>query len=177
LIGIVCLALYGFFTVRAHFHQKELERQLDEVASSAPPPATREAPDRRIKPERKLKEGDLYGRLEIPRLNMTVMVMEGYKDKVLRLGAGRVTRTPLSIAAHRDTFFRPLKDIKKDDRIRITTPDETVEYRVVSTKIVGPNDTSVLKNKSEDLLVLITCYPFYYVGPAPKRFIVEATKD
>jgi LPXTG-site transpeptidase (sortase) family protein len=82
-----------------------------------------------------------------------------------------------AIAGHRDTFFRPLKDIKMNDRIRFTTPEGANEYRVVSTKIVGPKDTFVLENKSDDTLTLITCYPFYYVGPAPKRFIVEATKN
>ena len=87
------------------------------------------------------------------------------------------TGTPMAIAGHRDTFFRPLKDIKVSDMIRFTTPENTTEYRVVSTKIVGPTDTWVLDDRSENKLTLITCYPFYYVGPAPKRFIVEAVKN
>jgi sortase A len=115
--------------------------------------------------------------LEIPRLNMSVMVMEGDADDILRLGAGHVPGTPLAIAGHRETFFRPLKDIRRYDQIRFTTPDGTKEYRVVSTKIVGPRDMSVLENKSDDTMTLITCYPFYYIGPAPQRFIVEATKN
>jgi sortase A len=104
------------------------------------------------------------------------MVMEGDKDNILRLGAGHIPGTPLAIAGHRDTFFRPLKDIKLNDKIRITTPEGVTEYVVVSTKIVGPKDVSVLKD-SADILTLVTCYPFYYIGPAPKRFIVEAAKN
>lgn len=124
-----------------------------------------------------MKEGDLFGRLEVPRLNMSVMVMEGDAEKTLRLGAGHIPGTPLAIAGHRDSFFRPLKDIKLSDTILFTTPDGSTEYRVISTKIVGPKDTFVLDNKSGDILTLVTCYPFYYLGPAPKRFIVEAAKN
>ena len=170
LIGIVCLGLYGFFTVQAYFHQKELEEELFQPLKSTVPTA---GPAR----GRNLKEGDLFGRLEIPRLKMSVMVMEGYKEKTLRLGAGHIPGTPLAIAGHRDSFFRGLKDVKLSDLIRLTTPEETTEYRVVSTKIVGPRDIYVLENLTEDKLVLVTCYPFHYIGPAPKRFIVEAMKN
>jgi sortase A len=171
IIGIACLGLYGFFTVQAYFQQQALEQQLYQPLKPIDPPKAGPARGRT------LKEGDLFGKLEVPRLNMSVMVMEGDKDKILRLGAGHIPGTPLAIAGHRDSFFRPLKDIKLYDRIRFTTPEETTEYRVVSTKIVGPKDMSVLDNGSEDRMILITCYPFYYVGPAPQRFIVEAAKN
>jgi sortase A len=105
------------------------------------------------------------------------MVMEGTGSKTLRLGAGHVPGTSMAFAAHRDTFFRSLKDLKMDDTIRLTTPDGVTEYHVVSTKIVPPSDTSALDDASDQRLVLVTCYPFYYVGPAPKRFIVEAVKN
>jgi sortase A len=170
LIGIVCLGLYGFFTVQAYFHQQTLENELYQPLKSTIPVA---GPAR----GRHLKDGDLFGRLEVPRLNMSVMVMEGYRAKTLRLGAGHIPGTPGAIAGHRDTFFRPLKDIKLNDRIRLTTPEATTEYRVVATKIVGPADTWVLDNPGDDRLILITCYPFHYIGPAPKRFIVEATEE
>jgi sortase A len=172
LIGIICLGLYGFFTVQAHFRQKALEEELYQPLK---PKVVTTGPARAR--ARNLKEGDLFGRLEIPRLNMSVMVMEGDKDNTLRLGAGHVPGTPLAIAGHRDTFFRPLKDIKLYDTIRFTNEDGSTEYRVISTKIVGPKDTSAVDITSGDKLTLITCYPFYYIGPAPKRFIVEATKN
>ena len=174
LIGIVCLGLYVFFTLQAYFYQEELEQELYQPSNSELPVKS-ELPSTALVLPRNLKEGDLLGKLEIPRLDMSVMVMEGDHSKILRLGAGHVPGT-LAIAGHRDTFFRPLKDIKVHDIIRFTTPDGTAEYRVAWTKIVGPKDTWVLDNHSDDTLTLITCYPFYYIGPAPKRFIVEATK-
>ena len=108
---------------------------------------------------------------------MSVMVMEGIAAKTLRLGAGHVPGTPMVFAAHRDTFFRPLKDIEVNDVIRFTTPDGITNYRVTNTRIVPPTDTSVLDTTSDQALVLVTCYPFYFIGPAPKRFIVEAVKN
>jgi LPXTG-site transpeptidase (sortase) family protein len=170
LIGLFCLGLYGFFTAQAHFQQQILEQQLYQPVKLKVPHA---GPAR----GRTLKEGDLFGRLEIPRLNMSVMVMEGDQDKVLRLGAGHIPGTPLALAGHRDTFFRPLKDIRMSDSIVFTTPESSAEYRVVSTKIVGPTDTYVLDQKTDDTMTLITCYPFTYIGPAPKRFVVEAVKN
>jgi sortase A len=170
LLGIVCLGLYAFFTLQAFFHQRALERQLEE-------PLKVTASVGRTRLSKPLQEGDLFGKLEIPRLNMSVMVMEGDEDDILRLGAGHIPGTALAIAGHRDTFFRPLKDIQPSDQIRLTTPQGTTEYRVVSTRIVGPKDISVLRDASGDRLTLITCYPFYYIGPAPKRFIVEAVKS
>jgi len=176
LIGIVCLGLYGFFKVQAYVHQTELERMLEVERSAEPPHATGEVP--RSKPRRVLREGDLFGRLEIPRLNMSVMVMEGVSDRTLRLGAGHIPGTSLGIAAHRDSFFRPLKDIRKGDTIKFATIDGTREYRVTATSIVGPKDTFVLDNNSNDeTMTLVTCYPFYYIGSAPKRFIVQAEKN
>src|SRR5262249_5594631 len=168
--GLVCLGYYGFVKAQAHFKQKALEEELYEPLKTNVPVA---GPAR----GRNLKEGELFGRLEIPRLNLSVMVMEGDRENVLRLGAGHVPGTSLAIAGHRDSFFRPLKDIKVNDVIRFTNPEGSSEYRVVSTKIVGPKDTWVLDHKSEGSLMLITCYPFYYIGHAPKRFIVEAMKN
>ena len=168
IVGIVCLGLYGFFTVQARIEQSRLEDELYLPRPAHPGP---------LVTKYRLQEGDLFGRLEVPRLNMSVMVMEGIDSKTLRLGAGHIPGTPMAFAAHRDTFFRALKDIKPDDDIRLTTPDGVVDYRVTNTKIVPPTDTSVLDDASEKTLVLVTCYPFYYIGPAPKRFIVEAVKN
>lgn len=165
-MGIVCLGLYGFFTVQAHVHQAELEGML--YLPRRPVAGTPSS--------RALREGDLFGRLEVPRLNMSVMVMEGVSARTLRLGAGHIPGTPLGIAAHRDTFFRPLKDIRQGDTIKFATIDSTTEYRVISTEIVGPKDTYVL-DSAKDSMTLVTCYPFNYIGTAPKRFIVQAQKN
>lgn len=142
-------------------------------------------------------EGSLLGRIEIGRLNLSAIVREGVDSKTLSTAVGHVPSTALpgqtgnfAIAAHRDTLFRALKDIKKDDIVAFQSAAETYSYKVVATKIVTPSDVSVLHSdgggiipaeeatgaptETRRLLTMITCYPFYYVGAAPKRFIVEA---
>ena len=84
----------------------------------------------------------------------------------------------VGVAAHRDTLFRNLKDVRRDDRITLTTLDGEYVYRVVSFQIVKPTDVSVLDpSPDENTLTLVTCYPFYFVGHAPKRFIVRALQE
>ena len=80
----------------------------------------------------------------------------------------------VAIAGHRDTFFRPLRNVQTDDEITLTTLGGSYHYLVDSTKWFSPEDTQVLDNSSDTILTLVTCYPFYFVGPAPKRFIVRA---
>ena len=80
------------------------------------------------------------------------------------------------LAGHRDTFFWPLQDIERGDQIRIVEPQRTYRYRVDSIRVVDPNETSALASKGVEELTLVTCYPFRYVGPAPQRFIVSATR-
>ena len=138
----------------------------------APPPA---APKPRPLPN------GLIGRIEIPRLNVAAVVREGVDAKTLRRAAGHVPGTALpgedgsvALAAHRDSFFRGLRDVRKDDRIILTTTEGTYEYAVRSTEIVTPEDVEVLEPRARREVTLITCYPFQYVGKAPKRFIVKA---
>jgi sortase A len=83
----------------------------------------------------------------------------------------------LGIAGHRDSFFRPLKDIEIGDIMELQTGDGTVTYAVSSIEIVEPEDVFVLAPTAERTLTLVTCYPFYYVGHAPKRYIVKATAE
>jgi sortase A len=124
----------------------------------------------------------IIGRIEVPRLNVSAVVREGVDSKTLRRSAGHVPGTPLpgdegnvAVAAHRDTFFRGLRDIREQDRIRVVTPEGNFEYVVRSTQIVKPTNVEVLDSKSGIReLTLITCYPFNYVGHAPNRFIVRA---
>ena len=127
--------------------------------------------------------GDPIGILEIPRLGLSSVVIEGDETAALLLGVGHLADTPLPwadgnsvFAAHRDTFFRPLEHIRRDDVIRFSTSDAEIEYVVTGTKIVAPDDVAVLAPTRSSRLTLITCYPFTYVGPAPKRFIVTAQR-
>jgi sortase A len=145
------------------------------VKDNTPSPATPQAP------EKTLVGGALLGRVEIGRLNLSSMVREGVDAQTLSTSVGHVPSTALpghlgnfALAAHRDTLFRALKDIKQDDVITFQSPDRTFTYKVENTRIVKPTDMSVLQPDGHELLTLITCYPFYYVGSAPKRFIVRA---
>ena len=119
--------------------------------------------------------------LRIPRLKLEVPVYDGTTDAVLDLAAGRIEHTALpgtpgnvGIAAHRDGFFRVLKDIKEDDALVLETPVATERYRVESIRITTPDDVSVMNPTPTPAVTLVGCYPFYHVGSAPKRFIVRA---
>jgi sortase A len=125
----------------------------------------------------------LIGRLEIPRLGLSVRLVEGDDAKTLRRAVGHIPGTPLpgqpgnvALTGHRDTFFRPLRNIRPNDTIVVTTLQGEYRYRVVSTRIVSPENVAVLKAGEGELLTLVTCYPFYFVGSAPDRFIVRAER-
>jgi sortase A len=159
----------------------------------APAVRTEPAP---VQPPPPPAEGALLGRIEVKRLGLSAMVRQGVDAKMLSVAVGHVPSTALpgqignfAVAAHRDTLFRGLKDIKKGDLVTVESPGGTFTYQVLATKIVKPSDVSVLRAdgggliSSADsdpagspgrLLTMITCYPFYYVGSAPKRFIVQA---
>src|SRR5208282_3170876 len=123
----------------------------------------------------------VIGRLDIPRLKLSVMVREGADEGTLRRAVGHIPGTAMpgklgnvGLAGHRDTFFRALRSIREDDAIEFQTTHGTFHYIVKSTKVVSPRDVSVLAASGGENLTLVTCYPFYYVGSAPKRFIVRA---
>ena len=129
------------------------------------------------------RSGDVIGELEIPRLQVSVMVFEGDDEGILNEGAGHIPGTALQsgsgnigIAAHRDTYFRPLRLVHANDVIALKTPAGTSRYAVTETKIVQPFDVGVLSGAPGRNLTLVTCYPFYYAGNAPERFIVHARK-
>ena len=125
--------------------------------------------------------GVLIGRLEAPSVKMSTAVLEGTDDATLSRGAGHIEDTPLpgeagnvGIAGHRDTVFRPLRKIQVGDPLELTTADRLYRYRISKTLIVGPDDVYVLDPTKNPMLTLVTCYPFEYIGHAPRRFIVQA---
>lgn len=127
------------------------------------------------------RRGETIGKLAVPRLNAELFFVEGTGKRELRMGPGHLEGTPLPgekdnciIAGHRDTHFRFLKDIRPGDEIYLDTAQGQYRYQVKSTEIVKPSDTRALNPTNYGALKLITCYPFYYLGPAPKRFIVQA---
>jgi sortase A len=124
----------------------------------------------------------VLGRIEIPRLGVTAIVREGDDDATLAIAVGHIPDTArpgergnMALAGHRDSFFRPLRDIRRQDTIRFVTSERFYDYVVDSTEVVDPDDTRVLDPTSNTVLSLVTCYPFHYVGHAPKRFIVRAS--
>ena len=150
----------------------------------AKPPATAPgvAPPARIEdiPPR-IANNALVGRLTISRLHLSAIVREGTGENTLSLALGHIPSTALpgqrgnvAVAGHRDTIFRALREIRKDDLIQFETLSGSYAYRVESTEIVKPEDVSVLRPSQAPELTLVTCYPFYYVGSAPDRFIAKA---
>jgi sortase A len=123
----------------------------------------------------------LIGRMEIPRLGLSAIVVEGTGRTALRRGVGHIPGTALpgeagnvGLSGHRDTFFRPLKDLRTTDEIRFSTLKGDFRYEVESLRVVEPSDVGVLAPSGENVLTLVTCYPFFYIGAAPKRFVVRA---
>ena len=174
-IGIVALAWYGTAHLAAAREQAALSRELDAArdvvradVANVTVPAT-------------LAARALVGRIEVPRLKLSAVAREGVDVRTLRGSVGHVPGTALpgdagnaAFAAHRDTFFAPLRDIRAGDDIVVTTATAVHRYSVVRTRVVDPSDVSVLRPSAGRTLTLVTCYPFDFVGSAPKRFIVSA---
>jgi sortase A len=122
--------------------------------------------------------------LRISKLQLDVAILEGTDDLTLNRGVGHIVGTArpgeegnVGIAGHRDSFFRTLKDIGPGDTIALVTPMRTDRYRVDHIVLVRPDDVSVLRPRPVRSLTLVTCYPFYFIGSAPQRYIVEASID
>lgn len=125
--------------------------------------------------------GTMLGRLEAPSVKLSTTVLEGSDDATLGRGSGHIEDTPfpgqpgnVGIAGHRDTTFRALRHIRIGDALEFKTADRLYRYRISKTMIVGPDDVYVLDPTATPALTLVTCYPFEFVGHAPRRFIVRA---
>ena len=196
-IGILALGYYGYIAAGARIYQAQQTRQFEQAVrqSTLASPAG-ETPNPRIPidvspapvPRSSAvgfdapgRPGSVLGQIEIRKIGLAVMILEGTDNYALRRAVGHIPDTPLpgqpgnvAIAGHRDTFFRGLRKIAKNDEITLTTWSGSFRYVVDFSEVVEPSDTEVLDPSSEAILTLVTCYPFYYVGPAPKRFIVRA---
>jgi len=174
LVAVIAIGIYGLSTSELWLYQTyfnwEFTRALELPVRAAPPehvvPYTAQP----------------LGRIEIPSIALSAIFIEGVDAKSLRRGIGHVPGTALpgmsgnvGLSAHRDTFFRRLGEVHEGDVIQITTLESTYEYTVESTRIVDPDESVVLRDVGRPTLTLVTCYPFYYVGSAPKRFVVHAS--
>jgi len=174
--GLAILGYCGAELMNSHIQQargaRELERQFDQTQLDQTwrnPPAT-------------ITDGTPVGQLQIPTLHLSAVVFQGTSDGILAQGVGHLDASAFPgragnvvLAAHRDTFFRSLRHIRKGDLVQVTTPYGIRTYAVDSTEVVKPTETGVMASTATPTLTLITCYPFYYVGHAPKRFIVRAS--
>src|SRR5436190_10202087 len=157
-IGLVCVAWYAAAHTSAVREQVALSQELDRVSSST-------TTTRTTRPVAAAR--GLIGRIEVPRIKMSAVAREGIDLRTLRVAIGHIPGTALpgqpgnaGFAAHRDTFFRPLKSVREGDEVVVTTPGGIYRYAVTSTQIVEPADVSVLDPTTDTILTLVTCYPF-----------------
>ena len=174
-LGVSGLAYYGYRTVEAKQFRQEQAAALETLQTRDHEPTLALS---RVSPV----PGAL-ALLDIPRLKISTPVLSGDDEATLALGVGHLPDTPRpwepgnsAFAAHRDGLFGPLRNIRIGDEVRVRSQQGDFTYRVTGTRIVEPDDLSVLAPASTDTLTLITCYPFTYVGHAPQRFIVHAEK-
>jgi sortase A len=166
--GVVALGFAAYVIIDARVYQStERERFEATTPSSAAAPVP--------------TDGASIGEIQIPRLGLRVMIVQGESAPILRHGVGHLSDTALPgevgnvvLAGHRDTFFRPLSGVRAGDSITLKTRDGKFEYLVESTSVVAPGAIEVLEPTGGRTLTLITCYPFSYIGAAPNRFIVRA---
>lgn len=165
--GILSLGYAGFILADSHRYQALEIKKFEQQG--------------RLSEPHLLVEGEVIGEIQVPRLGLTAVVVQGDSAATLRHAVGHMAKSPLpgewgnvALAGHRDTLFRPLRGIQVDDEIRFKTIEQNFKYVVESMEVVDPTNIQVLKPTSGHDLTIITCFPFYYVGPAPKRFIVRA---
>ena len=181
-IGLTLLGHWAMETISATRFQNRQSHAFEQHPPTNQPPRNglrSGLPPRSAPPI----EGSAIARLTIPDIGMAVTVVEGTSSSDLTIGPGHIPTTPVpgepgnvGIAGHRDTVFRPLRWIRTGQLINLTTRRGQDLYRVVSTTIVDPTDIQVLQPTRKDTLTLVTCYPFRFIGPAPKRFVVRADR-
>ncbi len=192
--GIVAFGYVSITLLDARLYQARESRKFEEarrIQKAAPASGGLESPLSSLplsQPSRTttgrvemVRGSAAWGRIEIKSIGLSSMIMEGIDRETLRRGVGHVPGTALpgqsgnvALAGHRDTFFRALRNIRKNDEITLETLDGRFRYRVDYTQVVAPEYTEALNGSDVPILTLVTCYPFSFVGPAPQRYIVRA---
>jgi sortase A len=179
-LGAACLIWVGSISIYAVVYQSTQNSLLDRVTLIGKEPEGDRPRGVAAAPLEPLRP---IGRLEISRVGLSAIVAEGDDESTLAIAVGHLSDTPLpwqdgnaAFAGHRDTFFRPLRRIQRGDEIRLETRHGTLHYRVTRQTIVEPHELWVLEPSPIAALTLITCYPFNFVGPAPRRFVVHAER-
>jgi len=184
-LWVVALASVGFCSVAygsAAIHQARQKAVLEALRANSAGPAPLASASQAS--DSKVANNVLLGLIEIPRLDTASIVEEGVETSTLWKAVGHIPGTALPgergnavLAAHRDTYFSGLGDLKVGDWVSFKSPTATYSYRVESTRIVEPDDTQVLAASTEPILTLVTCYPFHYIGNAPQRYVVTAREQ
>jgi LPXTG-site transpeptidase (sortase) family protein len=167
-IGICLLIYVGSEYWGMYRSQQKLEAAWEQQAATVGSPG-----------QAQISQVEMLTRVVIPKINMDAIVVEGSSRRALSDGPGHMKETAMPgeignavITAHRDTFFRHIYELIKGDQIQVRRNGRTFTYEVTGKKIVMPEDLSVIKPTTDAQLTLITCYPTYYIGPAPKRLVV-----
>jgi sortase A len=188
LLGSVCLLSYAVACTQTALFQAREEAAFDEALRAsihAEQHDTSSWSKARVEHYQQVATVPVtaLARLEVPDASVSVMVLPGTDEVTLNRAVGHIEGTPLpgapgnvGIAGHRDGFFRGLRNVEAGDRLTMTTLDGVAHYEVESIDIVDPQAVEVLDPTPYDALTLVTCYPFYYVGDAPQRYIVRARK-
>jgi sortase A len=182
--GILLVGYCGFAVVDAWVFQRRESSDLDRL-QQAQSAASESRPEAQLSTIAKQSAAPvldgLIGRIEIPRLLLSSIVCEGAESATLRRAVGHIPGTALpgqpgnvALAGHRDTFFRSLRDLRIKDEILLSTLKGDFKYEVESLMVVEPENVEVLAPSADNVLTLVTCYPFSYIGSAPKRFIARA---
>jgi sortase A len=190
--GCAALLYAGYMVADRHWYQS-VEIATFETARATAQPAPNVVPlagarlaeppaeSRTASPPAPIADADVIGEIEVPSVGLKAIVVQGDSENVLRRAVGHLPETPLpgepgnvALAGHRDGLFRPLRDVQKGNAISLRTHNGDFQYRVEWVAIVSPESADVLRPTEENALTLVTCYPFNYLGAAPKRFVVRA---
>jgi len=178
-LGLCLAAWCAAILVEARFHQAAAPPQPPLTVTQTVLPG--DSGDAKAATPPVPAAGTRLGRLEAPSVKLSTVVLEGSDDGTLSHGSGHIEDTPfpgqpgnVGIAGHRDTTFRALRHIHVGDALEYKTADRLYRYRISKTLIVGPDDVYVLDPTPQPALTLVTCYPFEFIGHAPKRFIIRA---
>jgi sortase A len=166
------LSLLGYVSYEywdMYHSQNELEAQWEQQSTTVAVPGQ----------PKQLSGAEMLTRVSIPKIGLDAIVVEGVSRKQLSIGPGHIIQTAMPgetgnavITGHRDTFFRHIYELAKGDEIVVRRNGQSFKYQVTGKKIVKPEDVSVLKPTEDAQLTLITCYPTYYIGPAPDRLVI-----
>lgn len=189
LLIYIATRLYGTWSSHSELRRFWDAKKTSEASNSSQ--ARADEPDFRLWSQQRIAaykaslDGDVpipLAVLSIPAINLEAPLLPGTDELTLNRGVGHIDGTAapgtdgnIGIAGHRDGFFRGLKDVHEGDVIDLSTPDRTSRYRVDETLIVSPEDVHVLQRRAKPSITLVTCYPFYFIGSAPQRYIIHAS--